>query len=82
MAKTEHPKGGEGVRESTPTGAGTPYTPLSAQRQGEAKHPRAPQRVRKVRRPSKVKNYLLFYERGKYRLINLSLKKKGHEQKY
>jgi len=32
--------------------------------------------------PPKIKNYLLHYSKGKYYLINLSLKKKGHEQKY
>jgi hypothetical protein len=30
----------------------------------------------------KLKNYLLHYAKGKYYLVNLNLKKKGHDQRY
>jgi len=33
-------------------------------------------------RKKKPKRYFLNYKKGKYILINLDLKKKGHEQRY
>ncbi len=34
------------------------------------------------RRKAGEKRYFLHYEKGKYNLVNLDLKKKGHDQKY
>jgi len=37
--------------------------------------------MKKPPKKPKKKRYFLHYKKGKYNLINLSLKKKGHEQK-
>jgi len=38
--------------------------------------------MKKLPEKKKVKRYFLHYKKGKYILMDLSLKKKGHRQKY
>lgn len=80
MARTERSKRREGARKSAEIGALVPSDPPNCAKEGATKRPVAPQRARGLRHHPKLKNYLLHYAKGKYTLINLSLKKKGHDQ--
>jgi len=84
MAKIERSKEREEAQRSAKQGANPtqPDAPSNSAQRGATERSEARQRARKVRHPPKLKNYLLHYAKGKYYLINLSLKKKGHEQRY
>ena len=81
MATTERPERRAGVQVGVPIGTPHPLPPLLSRRG----RPDAPQNARKgvKRSPARtLKNYLLFYEKGKYVFADLDLKKQGHQQKY
>jgi hypothetical protein len=82
MAKVERPKRRKGARKSALSGKGKPPDPPIYCRRERNKAPKSATKGAKSSPRLKLKNYLLHYAKGKYYLINLSLKKKGHDQKY
>jgi len=68
----------EGREEECPSPREPSYS-LSKKRGARPKS--APKSAKKSPHP-KLKNYLLHYRKGKYYLVNLDLKKRGHDQKY
>jgi hypothetical protein len=83
MATIKHPKRCEGAYPNALTGTKREALTLSfLSQKGHDKKPKSTTKGAKKSPHPKLKNYLLHYAKGKYNLINLSLKKKGHEQKY
>jgi hypothetical protein len=75
MARIERTEGREETRNGV---SANPLVPSLTQKGA----PKSAPKGAKKRPHSKLKNYLLHYAKGKYYLINLKLKKKGHDQKY
>jgi len=81
--------GRQAGRQRTPLQAsGDPSTPLRKAGQNATKgvpanaHNCEPAPKMKKLSKNKKKRFFLHYKKGKYNLINLSLKKKGHDQRY
>jgi len=88
MAKVERPKGRERARNGAPKGAlRKALSPFSAPKGAPKGAPKSATKGAKSSPPHQTKKlskkrYFLHYKKGKYYFLDLTLKKKGHQQKY
>jgi len=88
MAKVERPKRRERARNGAPKGAlATQERSLNMPQRAPKGAPKSATKGAKGSPPHQTKKlskkrYFLYYKKGKYYFVDLTLKKKGHQQKY